>query len=254
MINLGRNVGEEGEVFFKAFILQQMDLGNTIHPFGKIVSIDFGPALSIPKWLPKYNKLLAAKDYVSLKSIFPKAPGGYKADIGINGVNYSLKYKGGAKSAIVNHTSRRGFLRICDHLGLDIKTLDNIINEYWIKREAGLITEDVSNSHPESPFKNHENYLDSILKYFLFDGTGSKDSEFKADKVIVFSDPLDSSTYNILSKDDVVNHIWDSLVFSLRSKKGMPSNYSSEVDGDLTPWIRYRPGDENPKGALHIRT
>lgn len=253
MSKLTRNMGEEGEVFFKAFIIQQMYLRNAVYPFGKIESIDFGPGLLVPEWLPEYNKLLSTFDYSSLREIFPKAPSDYKADIGINGIRYSLKYKGLAKSSIVNHTTRRGFLRVCNFLKIDIKPLDNMIDEYWIKRESGLIKEDVNNSNSESPFKNHEDYLDNILKYFLFEGTGSKESKFKADKVIVFSDPFNPLTYSVLSKDVVIKHIWDNLVFSLRSKKGMPKIYNPDTHKDLAPWVRYRPGDEHPKGALHIR-
>lgn len=254
MNNSQRNLGEEGEVFLKAFLVQQMSLGKEVGPFGLITSLNFGPGLVAPEWQPEYNQLLELMDYNGLKRIFPKAPGTYKADIGINGKNYSVKYKGGARSAIVNHTNRKGFLRVCDQIKLEIGPLDKMVDEYWKKRESGLIMEDISNSNPESPFKDHKEYLESVIKYFLFDGTGGKDSGFKADSFLEFSNPIDPTTYRILSKDDVVSYVWDSLVFSLRSKKGMPSKYDPELNADLTAWVRYRPGDEYPKGALHIRT
>lgn len=252
--NSNKNLGEEGEVFLKAFLVQQMSLGNEIKFFGKINSLDFGPGFTVPEWKTEYSQMLNSMDYQGLKKIFPKAPGTYKADIGINGKNYSVKYKGGARSAIVNHTNRKGFLRVCEEVGVGMDQLDSIIREYWEKREAGVITEDVSNSNLQSPFRNHKEYLENFLRYFLFEGTGGRDSKFKADAFIEFSNPKDPETYNILSKEDVINHVWDSLVFSVRSKKGMPLKYNPELNADLSAWVRYRPGDEYPKGALHIRS
>jgi hypothetical protein len=252
--NSSRNLGEEGEVFLKVFLVQQVHFGQKVGIFGKITSLDFGPSTRVPKWKQKYAKMLASGDYQGLRSVFQKAPGRYKADVGINGKNYSVKYVGGARSAIVNHTSRKGFLRVCVHIGVDIKPLDVMVSEYWKKREEGIITEDILNSNPESPFASHKKYLKNILKYFLFDGTGEKDSEFRADGIIEFSDPLDPSTYKILSKDDVIDHMWSSLVFSLRSKKGMPKTYDPKKHANLLPWVRFRPGDAYPKGALHIRS
>ena len=36
-----------------------------------------------------------------------------------------------APPSIINHTTRKGFVRIANKLNLDITDLDKIINEYW---------------------------------------------------------------------------------------------------------------------------
>lgn len=250
---LPRNSGEENEIFFKTFLLQQKSNGIPVKGFGVIESLDFGPTFDVPEWLPEYSVFLSERNYNALKDIFPKAPANYKADVDINGKRYSVKFSGAAKAAIVNHTNRKGFLRVCEHLDISIEPLDSIISDYWTKRELGTIKEDVSNTDAESPFKDHKEYLKDILKYFLFEGTGSKNSEFQADLVLEFSDATNPESYNIFTREDVIDYMWDTLVFSLRSKKGMPISYDPDINSELVPWVRYRPGDEFPKGALHIR-
>lgn len=252
--NLPKNLGEEGEVFLKAFLVKQFKLKREIGLLGLIKELDFGPGVTVPEWKSEYNQMLESFDYDALKKIFRKAPNGCKADVGINGINYSVKYTGGARSAIVNHTNRKGFLRVCEQIKLPIGPLDNMIREYWEKRESGLIMEDVANSSLESPFRNRREYLEPIIEYFLFEGTGSRDSFFKADGLLKFGNPTDPTTYKFLSKDAAVDDIWDLLVFSVRNKKGMPVRYDAQLHADLAPWVRYRPGDTLPKGALHIRT
>ncbi len=248
------NKGEQNEILFKAFLLQEMNEKRPVGLLGLIESLDFGGGYETPKWNPRYSKLIINNDYEALNKILPKAPPLYKADLGINGKNYSLKYTGAAKPAIVNHTSRKGFKRVCEQIGVEIETLDSIITEYWEKREAGIISEDVKNSDPNSPFKSHMEYLTPILKYFLFEGTAGKDSKFPADFVLEFSNATDPKTYIIHTKGEVVKNLWDKLVFSIRSKKGMPRNYDPKEDPDIAPWVRYIPGKPDPKGALHIRS
>ena len=254
MIQNGRNRGEENEVLLKAFLLQQMSLGNAVHPFGIIKKLSFGPDYEVPDWSTKYDLFLSKRDYGSLKEILPKAPTGYKADLGINGQAFSVKYTNAAKTALVNHTARPGFKRVCEEVDVDIQLLDSMIEEYWNKRQAGIIMEDVSNSDSNSPFAPSQDYFERILKYFLFQGTGSKDSIYPADYILKFDDPLNPKSYQIIAPDEAVAEVWSSLVFSVRSKKGMPQNYSSKTHPEIEPWVGYMPGNPNPKGALHIRS
>lgn len=264
---MSRNVGEENEIFLKTFLLMRL---NDKKPLGGIFGdnivedLKFSPGGLLPEWKDKYRDFLIQRNYKSLKEIFPKAPTGSKADLELNGVRYSVKNSLGAKSAIVNHTNREGFLRVFSLLGLDISRLDKIIDEYWEKRLSGRIMEDIDNQNEDSPFRSHKDYLKPVIEYFLFTGTGSKNSKFPADKMLIFSEPDEVSSYNILSQSEAVDQIWDSLVFSVRSKKGMPTKkvdgvlidtYDEKVHTDLIPWVRYIPSNpEFPKGALHIRT
>ena len=255
---MSRNIGEENEVFLKAFLLMMFNNKKPIlgdHNIGSIKSLKFSPEGKLPVWKKKYEILIKKRDYSMLKKIFIKAPMGSKADLEINGIRYSVKNSLGAKSAIVNHTNRLGFLRVLDQLNLDIKPHDKIIDEYWNKRADGEIMEDINNRAENSPFAKHKEYLKPIIEYFLFTGAGAKDSVFPADKVLLFGNPEDPISYKILSKSEAVDGIWDDLTFSMRSKKGMPNIYDSKKHKDLASWVRFHPRDSDfPKGALHIRS
>lgn len=178
-----------------------------------------------------------------------------KSDVFVNNVGYSLKSTYAANSALVNHTNRLGFQNVCEKNNVDITKLDEIIDEYWKLRIEGIISEDIHNSDFKSPFKDHKEYLRPILEYFLFEGSGSRKSKYPAEFILGFSDPLDESKWRIVSKKEAVDSLWPNLVFSMRSKKGMPANYTLAYKGkgasSIAKWVRYIDGDY--RGALHIR-
>jgi hypothetical protein len=266
------NKGEINEVLLKAFLVkcywERITLRNAPPELRQIRHLSFGPGITMPAWNPFFDEMLENKDYEKLKSIFCKAKTSFKADLQINGVNYSVKCNLGAKAALVNHTARRGFLSVCQKINVPIEKLDEMIKAYWELRTNNTIGEDISNSSQNSPFSEHKDYFKPILEFFLFKGTGSKDSEFPADKILVFGDPFDSSTYKIHELDDAVDALWNKLVFSMRSKKGMPVDKIKvgeefvDRDGyqpngkhsDYAPWVVYVGNDNFPKGALHIRS
>ena len=263
-----KNMGERSEVFLKAFLTKCLfdgiELEGAPDEIRCIKTMNYGPGINAPSWSDAMNEMLNNKDYEKLKIIFGKAKPSFKADIFINDVSYSIKYEGAARPAIVNHTNRKGFLRVCRRTGQDINTLDGIIDEYWDLRISGKIKEDVKNSDPLSPFANHKDYLSWILRYFIFKGTAKGTSAFPADKVLSFQNPEDPSTYRILSEHETIDEIWDHLVFSLRSKKGMPTKrlpdgslintYDETKYTELAPWVRYFPKDDAfPRGSLHVR-
>jgi len=261
------NKGEENEVLLKAFLIKCFYVGaeieNAPEEIKRIFGLSFGPGIEVPEWSSTYDNWLEERNYQELKKIFEKSKTSFKADIGINETNYSLKYGNAAKAAMINHTARDGFLNVCKKINVDIGPLDRIIKEYWELRNSGKITEDITNSSLLCPFRNHKEYLKPILEYFFFKGTGKRgESPFPADKILVFNDPYDPSTYRILEPSETVDSVWDHLTFSIRSKKGMPTKkvagkvvdtYSPATHPLLAPWIEYRPDDDFPKGALHVR-
>lgn len=253
-----KNLGEQNEIFLKAFLLMAFNKKIPLtgdHNIGLIESLKFSPDGKLPIWKEKYKSLLKNRDYKSLRVIFPKAPTGSKADLEINGIKYSVKNKLGAKSALVNHTNRVGFLRVSSLLKLDISKLDKIIDEYWTKRISGKIREDVNNCDVNSPFTKHKEYLKPMLEYFLFTGTGSKDSKFPADMMLIFDEPENTNSYVILNKSQAVDSLWENLTFSIRSKKGMPKIYNPIKHKNLSPWVRtHQSSLKSPKGSLHIRS
>lgn len=184
-----------------------------------------------------------------------KAASNLKADIIINNVGISLKSKRGALPALINHTHRCGIQKVCDRISLNIETLDNAIGDYWIKRKASIIGEDVHINHDNSSFKNIKQTLVPLLKYFLFKGTPKADSPLPADKVLEFEDPMKFSTWRVLDTDDVATEIVEKIVISLRSK-AMPKTYqhnnaTSERDISIKKWTEFMQGSY--KGTLHVR-
>lgn len=183
-----------------------------------------------------------------------KAGGRSKADVFINGTGYSIKYTNSAPPAIVNHTSRKGWEFAAQQKGLAMAPLDLLINDYWNKRIAGVIAEDVGNNHVHSPFSNHIQTLLPFLEYFSFDGTGSGLSNHPASAVIEFSDPCNVSTWKLMNQQQFISSVWNRLVFSLRSSKGMPKNINTinaTSRNSILMWSQTQNG--LLKGALHVR-
>ena len=120
---------------------------------------------------------------------------------------------------------------------------------------AGELPEDVPNWNTKSPFRDHKEYFRPILEYFLFTGTGSRDSKHPADYIIEYADPLNPKKWKVITKEEAIDKIWDNLVFSMRSKKGMPPDYTLDYKGknaeSIARWARFCDGDY--KGALHVR-
>lgn len=179
-----------------------------------------------------------------------------KADIFINGVGFSLKYTNASPPALINHTRRTGWEFAADHIGANMSDLDTLISEYWRLRLSGVITEDIANSDSNSPFADHFFTLAPFLEYFAFSGTATKLSYHPASEVIEFSDPCDVKTWKLLDKKQLIASLWPRLVFSVRSKKGMPSKkmlstMSENERSSVLRWSHLINGEL--KGALHIR-
>lgn len=255
------NIGERDELIFKIALVSMRDkqgsiFGNHITSVGfmgrEFRSLDANFNLSQLSWMNDIQLSIVA-DRLGIG----KAPVGAKADVYINGVGVSLKSLQAAPAALVNHTARPGFEFACRNAGVSISTLDAIVDDYWDKRTSGVISEDTKISDRNCPFRPYKEYLRPILEYFLFDGTGSKLSAAPAEYIIEFSNPLDVKTYKLLTKGDAVDEVWPKLIFSLRSKKGMPSEYNPNTyrganAQSIKRWVQYISGDY--RGALHIRT
>ncbi len=186
-----------------------------------------------------------------------KAPTTAKRDVVINHKGYSLKSSRARPPAIVNHTTREKWVRICQKVGTQIDMLDEMVLEYWDLRISYKIGEDIQTSSPYCPFGNTEprrQYLKALFNYFLFDGSGSEDSRYPADYILEFSQPTDPTTWKILTKETAFEAMWPHMIFSIRSKKGMPTNYPNinpSKKKQMEPWVRHFGGDY--RGSLHVR-
>jgi len=252
------NSGERGEYLIKLKLIEMRD--NGVPFFGETIrSVGFGGNEYLP--LPDDFSFMERRNDDELTSIchclgIRKGSTFDKSDVYINGRGYSLKSLSAAPPALVNHTKRNGFEFACTNVGMDIARLDGIVNRYWESRLSGQIKEDVPNTHPFSPFAMEQETLSPILQYFLFTGSGSKVSEHPAEFLLEYRNPLDTETWRKIDPDTAIDELWPYLFFSIRAKKGMPSNYHpdtyrGENAESILRWTRFTSGDY--RGALHVR-
>lgn len=254
-----KNVGEYDELRIKLRLVELRDSNNTVTIDGKCFNLksiglerEFD---SLPKGTNLRTMTDAQIETLAIRIGAGKARGSYKADVNINGEGFSVKSHRSAPPAIVNHTPRWGWHRICQQLKVDITKLDNMVKEYFQLRKSGLIGEDIYNSDSRSPFKNEKEYLRPILNYFLFTGTGAGDSDYPAKYVLDCEDPYDISTWKIHDESDYLDIFWDDMKFSMREKGFEAYPYSRPCDAWKTqlasPWAVKIDGVY--KGSLHVR-
>jgi len=258
---MGINIGEIDELKAKLSLIYWRD--NRIHEISNVGFYDLNSTntyIEYPShgYNPTQISTMQTQQLCSLCSSLgiSKSPSGIKADVVINRENASLKSRGGALPALLNHTNRSGIEKVFNRIQLPIQPLDSAINDYWMKRTSGIIREDVKMNDPMSPFLSIKiSTMVPLLSYFLFTGTGKGDSDIPANVVWEMSDPTDYTTWRRLAPHQVTQNIIDSTVVSLRSKKGMPKYYSGQTDTlinqSIAMWTRYWQGEY--RGALHIR-
>lgn len=254
------NIGERNELLFKILLVKLRDERQLLFN-EKILSVgmDNFEYQTYPKNQDIKDLYSYSDDMLTsfgLEMGINKAPANAKADVYINHIGVSLKSTEADPPAVVNHTRRTGFEFACSQIGCSIEELDSIIDDYWVKRMEGEIAEDIKNSDPRSPFKVHKAYLSKIIKYFMFDGSGTRLSTNPAEFLIEFGSPFDRKNFKKYSKEDAVDAIWSHLIFSVRAKKGMPKDYNpttyNKYDAEsVRKWVRYINGEY--RGALHIR-
>ena len=254
------NIGERDELIFKFVMIALRDSHGKL--FGENVnSVGFGNReyRALP---PNFNlnQLNSMSDdqlnIIAAQHGISKAATGDKSDIYINGKGISLKSLRAAPAALVNHTARPGFEFACNNSGANIAFLDEAVDNYWKLRINGTISEDTRTTDRNCPFIPYKAQLKPVIEYFLFKGTGSKLSNHPACGIIEFTDPLNPYTYTWLSPDDAFESVWPKLIFSLRAKKGMPTNYDLNTyrgkgAQSIARWVKFTSGDY--RGALHIR-
>lgn len=234
-------------------MLRQRDLGKEDTIFGKITELSDDRNLQSLKWDARAKNALANFRIENLIKTLNISKSGMrsKADISINGIRYSIKEVGAAPPAIINHTPRPGFDRVCKNLNVSIRELDDIVCEYWRLRTSGIIKQDTCVSDERCPFTKHKNYLKPIIEYFVFTGSGTRDSKYPADKVLEIDYKNLPNKMSYVEKGQYFNDVWSNLVFSIRSK-GMPPKYPNVNNSNsISKWTKFFNGKN--KGSLHVR-
>lgn len=167
----------------------------------------------------------------------------------------SIKCHHGSSPSIINHTPRSAkVFQINNVLYSELNNLDKLIELLNIYRKEGIVGEDICiNKIVISD--DIKNSLISTIRYFMFDGSGSKLSKYPCTAILEVTKPSDILTYKytlcdtINSQHAYINSIYDRVVISMRDK-GMPTKRNILCE----PWI-FKHNKQNIikyKGSLHI--
>jgi len=161
----------------------------------------------------------------------------------------------GAMPTILNHTPRSAkVFQEGGALNKNLDLLDKLIYLMNKERIDGNVGEDI-HICKVLPLLNDElkKNLIEVVKYFMFDGSGSKNANNPANSILEIYDPNNTNKWKFINCDDdnykikYVESLYDKLVLSLRDK-GMPKNKNKICE----PWIYYQ-NKSKEKGSLHIR-
>lgn len=250
-----RNIGEKDEIIAKKKLYT---LSTNSTPNNKELVQLFGIDASEGITLINPHTLLP---YTNINEIIKSKPC-YKCDIivKINKTeqlyNISIKSENGANAAIINHTPRSAkVFQKEGALNLELHNLDFLVKNLNEKRKNNEFGEDVKLTNLDiSDYIKIS--LTNMMKYFIFEGTGSGYSKIGANSILIINtcDIEKWKFYNCISEDNkfaYINCIYDNCVISLRDK-GMPKNPSDIC----APWI-YKDiksdGKVKLKGSIHIR-
>lgn len=199
------------------------------------------------------------------KAGYVPAKRGAKCDVVVNGARWAIRCLNYTDRALVNHTTRPKYEKVCKKLGLDIAELDDAVKNYIARRRLGIFNEDCFYYSEANPFIPHKAFLERLLTFMAFNSFNFRkdpdDPGFVTDSVDVildFIEPYEESLWREYSPDNYLESIWTSLCFSLRDKKGMPDDkalFLPENDS-VRVWnypFKDPSGSIRNKAALHIR-
>lgn len=169
----------------------------------------------------------------------------------------SIKCTNGSLPSILNHTPRSAKVFNKDgELFNNLEKLDELIKLLNEERKKGNVCEDIFLSNKFINIENDikQNLL-TVIKYFVFYGSGSGISNNPVNSILEISDPNDINKWKFINCDDdikkieYISKIYNKIVISMRDK-GMPKDKNKlEI---CKPWIFYDKNNKK-KGSLHIR-
>lgn len=164
----------------------------------------------------------------------------------------SIKCEHGANPAILNHTPRTAkVFQESGDLSSYIPELDILVSKLNKERLEGNVNEDIHIINIDIPDKIKE-CLISVIKYFMFEGSGSGKNKIPANSVLNICNPKDINEWKFIlcntdeSKINYVKTIYKNIIISIR-EKGMPK----KINKICEPWILQT--NKKNKGAIHIR-
>ena len=169
----------------------------------------------------------------------------------------SIKCKHCANPAILNHTPRSAnAFQNPDLLNNHLLILDSFIKNINHLREKNIFGEDIPIKKIDNIDKETKKILIEVLKYFVFEGSGSKLSQNPSNSILEIIDPYDYEKYifiqciDDIQKEKYIDSIYNKIIISMRDK-GMQKNISELSK----PWVfeHNKNGLIKYKDRLHIR-
>jgi hypothetical protein len=242
-----KNIGEECEIYTIKKLLE-LSQNNKIDIISKLFGKDAEDNITILNIINN-NEIVDKKEVTKSTE---KADLRLKLNKTNKILNISIKCMYGSPPAILNHTSRNAnAFKPSRDLINELPNLDEIVKQMISLRSSGSCGEDIKINNLKLDDNLKKSFINT-LKYFIFEGSGSKKSKVPANAILEIYNKNDINKWKFYpcesnnQKEEYINNIYDNLILSLRDK-GMPTI----VNDYCKPWI-YNIKNKQ-KGALHIR-
>jgi len=146
------------------------------------------------------GEIAALADSVGIRP----APAGAKCDIYLNGMGYRIESLAAHPPVIVPDVEPEGLAEACRLAGVPADRL--------LKRLGACGADEFRIADPDSPLKDEREWLAPLLEYYWFTGSERGRSNFPADYLLDFDDPLNMNTWRTFDKPNAVESVWDRLV------------------------------------------
>jgi hypothetical protein len=164
------------------------------------------------------------------------APAGAKCDIFMNGMGYRIESLAAHPPVIVDDVEPDGLAAACRHAGVPADRLKERLAS--CRRFAERLSRHAAQSDgaaaggaegtgtdaeagefriadPASPLKDDREWLAPLLEYFWFTGSERGRSNFPADYLLDYDDPLNMNTWRTFDKRYAVESVWDRLAIRI---------------------------------------
>jgi len=163
------------------------------------------------------------------------APAGAKCDIFMNGMGYRIESLTAYPPEIVRDAEPDGLAKACRLAGVPADGLMDRLAacRKLAERRARTVGPETNGAHagqsggisldagefriadPDSPLKDDREWLAPLIEYFWFTGTEHGKSNFPADYLLDYDDPLNMNTWRTFDKRYAVEAVWERLAIRI---------------------------------------
>lgn len=157
------------------------------------------------------EEIAALADSVGIR----RAPAGAKSDIFLNGMGYRIHSLAASPPVIVEDVEPAGLAEACRLAGVPADRLDERLEACRRLREVSPGQGEFRIADPDSPLKDDREWLAPLLEYFWFTGSERGKSNFPADYLLDYDDPLNMNTWRTFDKQYALESVWPRLAFRI---------------------------------------